>query len=92
MPAVAHHRLRGSASLIPTPVAGVPFVADVGVGRDRFRHGVADVARYRLPGAVVAAVVDPADQLGDRGLVRVVGDRRGLGDSAGLDGQHAGYP
>ena len=49
VPAVAHHRLRGSASLIPTPVARVPFVADVGVGRDRFRHGVADVARYRLP-------------------------------------------
>ena len=59
------------------------------VPRVRFGHRVADVAGYRLAGAVVAALLDPALKVCDRGVRRVEGDRGGLGDGIGLDREHA---
>lgn len=73
-PAVAHHVLRRPARHL---MALVHLVPDSG-GRGRFGHRVAHVLRHRLPGTVVSAVADPARRLCDVGLVRVVGDVRGL--------------
>lgn len=67
-------------------VPGVAQVAATGAGRVRFSHRMAHVQGNLLPGAVVAAFVDPTDKLGHRGLICVLGDGGGLGHGARLHG------
>ncbi len=72
-PAVAHHVVRASAS----PRHRAPACS---AGRSPFDgkllHRVADVVRNRPPGAMQAAVPDPALEIGDRGRLRVERDGR----------------
>ena len=52
-------------------------------------HRIADVARHRAPGAVVAAVLDPARELLQRSHRGVVGHGGGLRRGVRVDRQHA---
>jgi hypothetical protein len=54
-------------------------------GRIGFYQRVTDVLGDRLPRAVEAAVLDPAAELGHRGLRRVEGHVRGLRDRIRID-------
>jgi hypothetical protein len=59
------------------------------MGRFVLGHRVAHVAGHGLSGAVVAALLDPAAQVGNGGLRRVEGDARGLGNGVRVDRQYA---
>ena len=77
------HRHAGVAAV------GVRFVGRRGEGA-LFHQQVADVVGHRAPGAVIAAVLDPLAQLGDRGGRRIECHRRGLGRRVALDVEDAG--
>ena len=97
--AVAHvalhrvHRHAGVAA-VPVPIGRVGalhrrVVVDRALGAAGLGHRVADVARDRLAGAVIAALLHPSAQMLDRGLRGVEGHRRGLRNRVGVDGEHA---
>jgi hypothetical protein len=66
---------------------GGRWVVRAVIGRHEW---IADVAGDRLAGAVIAALAHPPAQFGDRGEIRVEGDRCGLGDRVGVNRDDAG--
>ena len=92
--AIDVHRHAGVAA-VPVPVRRVGALARRVVMRAvgvRLGQRVADVARRRLAGAVVAALLHPAAQVLDGGRARVERHGRGLRDRVGVDSEHPGAP
>ena len=98
--AVAHvplHRLhrhpRVAAVAVPVRVLRAPqrglVVRHALIRGVALRHRVAHVAGHRLAGAVVAALLDPAGQVGDGRVRGVEGDGCGLRDGVRVDGEYA---